>query len=254
MKQVAVMERRAITVQGIVQGVGFRPFVHALARENGLAGSVRNDAEGVTIEVEGPAAALDRFLGQVRDEAPALALVESVVWHPCPTRGEHEFHIEVSSAGPRRRALISPDVATCADCLCELFDPADRRFHYPFINCTNCGPRFTITRAVPYDRAMTTMAAFPMCPACQGEYDDPGNRRFHAQPNACPVCGPRIKLRDRAGREVPAAGEDVIGRVVDVLRDQAIVAIKGLGGYHLACDPFNPLAVRALRARKARQD
>ncbi|HXT34508.1 MAG TPA: carbamoyltransferase HypF [Chloroflexota bacterium] len=254
MKQVAVMERRAITVQGIVQGVGFRPFVHALARENGLAGSVRNDAEGVTIEVEGPAAALDRFLGQVRDEAPALALVESVVWHPCPPRGEYEFHIEVSSAGPRRRALISPDVATCADCLRELFDPADRRFHYPFINCTNCGPRFTITRAVPYDRAMTTMAAFPMCPACQGEYDDPANRRFHAQPNACPVCGPRIKLRDRAGREVPAAGEDVIGRVVDVLRDQAIVAIKGLGGYHLACDPFNPLAVRALRARKARQD
>ena len=254
MKQVAVRERRAITVQGIVQGVGFRPFVHALAIRSGLAGSVRNDAEGVYIEVEGPTAALDRFLGQIREDAPALALVERVAWRPCPPRGEHEFHIEASSAGPRGGALISPDVATCVDCLRELFDPADRRFQYPFINCTNCGPRFTITRAVPYDRAMTTMAGFRMCKACQGEYDDPANRRFHAQPNACPVCGPRVRLLDRGGREIAAAGEDVIGHVIDVLRHQAIVAIKGLGGYHLACDPSNPLAVRTLRARKGRQD
>ncbi|MGH2347138.1 MAG: Sua5/YciO/YrdC/YwlC family protein, partial [Chloroflexota bacterium] len=254
MKQSPVLERRAITVQGIVQGVGFRPFVHALAHLNGLAGSVRNDAEGVHIEVEGPTAALDQFLSGIRRDAPALALVERVEWQPCRPRGEREFRIEQSSAGSRRGALISPDVATCVDCLRELFDPADRRHRYPFINCTNCGPRFTITRAVPYDRASTTMVGFPMCPACQGEYDNPADRRFHAQPNACPVCGPRVGLVDRTGRDILTTGEDVIARAVELLRGAAIVAIKGLGGYHLACDPFNPQAVRTLRARKARQD
>jgi hydrogenase maturation protein HypF len=231
--RLAVRERREISVRGIVQGVGFRPFIYALARRHGLSGVVRNDAEGVRIEVEGSPEELERFLRGITEEAPPLAVVEAVGWRPLPVRGEREFRIEESREGLQRRALVSPDVATCEECLSELFDPADRRYRYPFINCTNCGPRFTITRSVPYDRAMTTMARFRMCPECQREYDDPSDRRFHAQPNACPVCGPRVRLLGGAGRELEA--EAPILKAARLVRRGAILAVKGLGGYHLAC-------------------
>ncbi|CAA9393581.1 MAG: [NiFe] hydrogenase metallocenter assembly protein HypF [uncultured Rubrobacteraceae bacterium] len=247
-------ERREISVRGIVQGVGFRPFIYALARRHGLAGLVRNDAAGVHIEAEGSPEELDLFLREVKEEAPPLAVVEAVDWRPLAVRREREFRIEESRKGVRRQALISPDVATCEDCLAELFDPADRRYRYPFTNCTNCGPRFTITRSVPYDRAMTTMTHFEMCPECQREYDNPSDRRFHAQPNACPVCGPRVRLLDRSGHELHVEPGDPILRTAWLLRGRAIVAVKGMGGYHLACDPFDAGAVRALRGRKARQD
>ncbi len=249
-----IRERREISVRGLVQGVGFRPFIHALARRHGLAGLVRNDAEGVHIEAEGPPEELDRFQRELDEEAPPLAVVEAVAWRPLAALGERGFRIEESREGVRRRALVSPDVATCGDCLTELFDPSDRRYRYPFTNCTNCGPRFTITRSVPYDRSTTTMARFEMCPDCQREYDDPSDRRFHAQPNACPVCGPRVRLLDKFGHELHAKPEDPILRAARMLRGRAIVAIKGLGGYHLACDPFDVKAVRTLRGRKVRQD
>ncbi|MCA1731819.1 MAG: acylphosphatase, partial [Actinobacteria bacterium] len=247
-------ERRDVSVRGIVQGVGFRPFVYALARRYGLAGLVRNDAEGVRIEVEGAPEELKRFVRALEEDAPPLAVVELVEWQPLAAVGDREFRIEESREGDRRQALVSPDVATCDDCLAELLDPADRRYRYPFINCTNCGPRFTITRSVPYDRATTTMSGFEMCPECQSEYDDPSDRRFHAQPNACPVCGPRVCLLDRFGHELHVKSEDAISRTARMLRGRAIVAIKGLGGYHLACDPFDAKAVRTLRGRKVRQD
>jgi hydrogenase maturation protein HypF len=247
-------ERREISVRGIVQGVGFRPFIYALAQQYGLTGLVRNDAEGVHIEAEGPPEELELFLQGIREKAPPLAVVETVSWRPLAVLRERDFRIEESREGVRRRALISPDVATCAECVAELFDPADRRYRYPFTNCTNCGPRFTITRSVPYDRAMTTMAHFEMCPKCRREYEDPSDRRFHAQPNACPVCGPQVRLLDRFGHEVRGKPEDTILRTARMLRGRAVVAIKGLGGYHLACDPFDARAVRTLRARKARQD
>jgi hydrogenase maturation protein HypF len=247
-------ERREISVRGIVQGVGFRPFVYGLARRHGLAGLVRNDAEGVHIEVEGAPEGMDLFLRGIKEEAPSLAVVEAVSWRPLTVREERDFRIEESREGIRRWALVSPDVATCEDCLRELFDPTDRRHRYPFTNCTACGPRFTITRSVPYDRAMTTMASFEMCPECQREYDDPSDRRFHAQPNACPACGPQMRLLDRFGHELKDDREDAIRRTARVLRMRAVVAIKGLGGYHLACDPFDVGAVRTLRGRKVRQD
>ena len=247
-------ERRGISVRGIVQGVGFRPFVYALARRHSLSGLVRNDAEGVHIEIEGLPEELDLFLRGLREEAPPLAVVDAVAWHTLSTLGETDFRIEESREGARRQALVSPDVATCDDCLSEVFDPSDRRHRYPFTNCTNCGPRFTITRSVPYDRATTTMSTFTMCPDCQNEYDDPLNRRFHAQPNACPVCGPRVRLLDRFGHELHAGPGDPITRTARMLRGRAVVAIKGLGGYHLACDPFDAKAVRTLRGRKVRQD
>ncbi|CAA9403454.1 MAG: [NiFe] hydrogenase metallocenter assembly protein HypF [uncultured Rubrobacteraceae bacterium] len=247
-------ERREVTVRGIVQGVGFRPFVYALARRHGLSGLVRNDAEGVRIEVEGAPRELDHFLSGIEEEAPPLAAVESVGWQPLAALGDRGFRIEESREGLRRRAFVSPDVATCDDCLAEILDPADRRHRYPFTNCTNCGPRFTITRSVPYDRATTTMSDFVMCPDCRDEYDDPSDRRFHAQPNACPVCGPRVRLLDRFGHELRVRPGDPISRTAQMLRGRAVVAIKGLGGYHLACDPFDAAAVRTLRSRKVRQD
>ncbi|HWS82001.1 MAG TPA: carbamoyltransferase HypF, partial [Rubrobacter sp.] len=249
-----IRERWEVSVRGIVQGVGFRPFVYALARRHGLAGLVRNDAEGVHVEVEGDAERLNLFLRGIEEEAPPLADVEAVSWRPLAALGEQGFRIEESREGVRRRALISPDVATCEDCLREVFDPADRRYRYPFTNCTNCGPRFTITRTVPYDRSTTTMSRFEMCPECQREYDDPADRRFHAQPNACPACGPRVRLLDRFGHRLHAKPGDPILRTARMLRGRAIVAVKGLGGYHLACDPFDELAVRTLRGRKVRQD
>ncbi len=249
-------ERRAVRVQGIVQGVGFRPFVYTLAGQYGLSGVVRNDAEGVYIEAEGESEALEQFVREISTGAPPLAVVETVSSRSLAVRGGHGFRIEESRDGSQRHTLVSPDVATCQACLQEVFNPADRRYRYPFINCTHCGPRFTITRAVPYDRAVTTMSGFPLCPDCRAEYDDPTNRRFHAQPNACLVCGPQVRLLGVDGSVVDdeSGGDDAIRGAVALLRSGSIVALKGLGGYHLACNPFDAAGVRALRARKVRQD
>lgn len=249
-------ERREVRVRGIVQGVGFRPFVYTLAGQYGLSGVVRNDAEGVYIEAEGESKALEQFVQEISTGAPPLAVVEAVSSRPLAVCGGHGFRIEESRDGSQRRTLVSPDVATCEACLQELFDPADRRYRYPFINCTHCGPRFTITRDVPYDRPVTTMSGFPLCPDCQAEYDDPTNRRFHAQPNACPACGPQVRLLGAADGVVDeeCTGDGAIQGAVALLRAGSIVAVKGLGGFHLACNPFDPDTVRALRALKIRQD
>ena len=234
-----------------MQGVGFRPFVYALATRLGLAGWVGNDVDGVFAEVEGPAEAVQKFLFSVQAGAPPLARVERVSARAVAPLGGAGFAIVASDRAGQRRALVSADSATCADCLRELADPADRRFGYPFINCTNCGPRFTIVRDVPYDRPLTTMAAFAMCPACAAEYHDPADRRFHAQPTCCPACGPRLWLRDRGGAG-PAGG--VLAAAVRALRAGQVLAVKGLGGYHLAADATSQDAAARLRARKHRED
>jgi hydrogenase maturation protein HypF len=236
---VITRERRRLRVRGIVQGVGFRPFVYGLASRHGLDGFVLNDGEGVVIEAEGEPGALDTFAAALRAEAPALAQVKSVTAEPLRPRGEAGFTIAKSSTGGAR-TLIPADVATCDDCLRELFDPTDRRYRYPFVNCTQCGPRFTIVRAVPYDRANTTMAGFALCAHCRREYEDPADRRFHAEPTCCPACGPQLSL--------PL--EEAIG----LLRDGAVLAVKGIGGYHLACDAENEEAVARLRGRKRREE
>jgi hydrogenase maturation protein HypF len=245
------LTRARVRVEGIVQGVGFRPFVHALAGRLGLAGLVGNDAGGVFVEVEGAAETVERFLEALATEAPPLAVIERVTATPLPPTGIRGFAIAPSEAGGERQTLVSPDTATCEDCLRELADPADRRYRYPFVNCTNCGPRFTIVRDVPYDRPATTMAGFELCADCAREYHDPADRRFHAQPVCCPACGPALALLDRHGR--PAAG-DPLAEAAARLREGAVVAVKGLGGYHLAADAASEPAVAALRARKHRED
>jgi hydrogenase maturation protein HypF len=258
------LQRRRILVQGIVQGVGFRPFVYAQASSLGLAGFVFNDSAGVTIEVEGKKDALDAFQRALREEAPPLAHVNTVIVEAIAPRHESTFIITQSKANSERSALISPDTSVCEECLRELFDPADRRYQYPFINCTNCGPRFTIVQDVPYDRAKTTMSAFPLCPTCQTEYNDPLNRRFHAQPNACPTCGPQLQLllwNKKLARFSAAEGcEDAqqhtrepLVQAAQRLASGAILAIKGLGGYHLACNALDVDAVQRLRQRKHRE-
>ncbi len=247
-----MIERRSITVEGIVQGVGFRPFVYGLAREAGLAGFVGNDSNGVFIEVEGESAILDRFEADLVARAPVLAVVERVGRSHRPVVGGSGFAICESRAGPVAETLVSPDVATCADCLAEVFDPANRRFRYPFTNCTNCGPRFSIIRGVPYDRPLTTMAAFAMCEQCRAEYEDPGDRRFHAQPTCCPDCGPSLKLLDPVGVEVTTG--DPIVETARLLLDGAVVAIKGIGGYHLAVMADDEESVTRLRVAKHRED
>jgi hydrogenase maturation protein HypF len=243
--------RTAIRVEGIVQGVGFRPFVYTLATGLGLSGFVGNDVDGVFAEVEGPEAAVSEFLRQLERDPPPLARIERVTATTVTPTGETSFAIAASGPGGPRRTLISPDTATCQDCLRELTDPADRRFGYPFINCTNCGPRFTIVRDVPYDRPFTTMAPFAMCRRCAAEYHDPADRRFHAQPTCCPACGPRLILRDAAGNPLPG---DPLTRAAELLRDGQILAVKGLGGYHLAVDAARQTAAATLRARKHRED
>jgi hydrogenase maturation protein HypF len=246
----ALIQRVRVRVEGVVQGVGFRPFVHRLASELGLAGFVRNDARGAVIEVEGEPAAVEALLRRLVTDAPPLAQVQVVGIEVVPARGEGGFAIAESAAGGPPDAQVSPDSATCAACLRELFDPADRRYRYPFINCTDCGPRFTIVRGVPYDRPLTTMAGFAMCELCTAEYDDPSNRRFHAQPNACPTCGPQLR-----GSDPPApGGSDPLTRAVAVLQAGGIVAVKGIGGFHLACLAADERAVGELRARKHREE
>jgi hydrogenase maturation protein HypF len=273
----STLERRRIVIQGIVQGVGFRPFVYGQALQWGLVGFVLNDSGGVTIEVEGTSESLEGFQEALHKKVPPLARIDTSYAESIAPRYDSNFTIALSQAGTERQALISPDTATCNDCLQELFDPEDRHSHYPFINCTNCGPRFTIIQDVPYDRDKTTMRAFPMCRECHGEYEDPLNRRFHAQPNACPVCGPQVYLLDRVGditissqtvehptkadtsamgaihRPLREADDDPILEAAKQLAKGAILAIKGLGGYHLACDALNDESVRQLRQRKHRE-
>jgi hydrogenase maturation protein HypF len=242
--------RRRIDVSGIVQGVGFRPYVFRLATEHSLAGSIRNTPAGVAIELEGPISAIKKFLARLPQEAPPLSRITAIEVHDLPCAGEKSFAILESGREEAAHTLISPDVAICGDCLRELLDPFDRRYLYPFINCTNCGPRFTIVRSIPYDRPFTSMAAFRMCAECQAEYDDPGDRRFHAQPNACWNCGPKLELWNRDGKIVP--NENAIVKAIALIREGKIVAIKGLGGFHLAADATNVAAVELLRTRKRR--
>jgi hydrogenase maturation protein HypF len=244
------VQLRKVSVRGVVQGVGFRPFVYRLAHEHVLTGWVLNHSGGVDIEIEGPAVALDAFVHDLTAKAPPLARIVAVEVTEAPLNGYERFEIRHSVAEVGRYQLISPDIATCVDCRRELLDPADRRYRYPFTNCTNCGPRFTIIRDIPYDRPLTTMAPFPMCPECQREYEDPLDRRFHAQPNACPVCGPHVWLEESGLRL--AERDEAMRLAARMLLDGKVLAIKGLGGFHLACDATNADAVQMLRARKGR--
>ncbi len=241
------VQRRGIRVRGTVQGVGFRPAVYRLAHHLGLHGFVRNDAGGVWIEIEGGADSLARFQEQLARAAPPLARIEATEVVALQALGETGFAIVASGAESEVRAIIPPDAPTCARCLEELFDPADRRFRYPFLNCTDCGPRYTIVRDLPYDRAKTTMAAFALCARCRAEYEDPASRRFHAEPNACPACGPQLSLLGEDAR-----GEAALAAAIAALADGKIIALKGLGGFHLAADARNEAAVGLLRERKRR--
>lgn len=244
--------QQRLRIRGAVQGVGFRPFVYRLATEPALDGWVRNDGEGVEIALRGAATDIARFHERLTREAPRLARIDAVeAVEAANDPLEAGFRIETSRSGAVTTG-VTPDAATCDDCLAEIFDPADRRWRYAFTNCTHCGPRFTITARLPYDRPNTSMARFEMCLACGAEYDDPLDRRFHAQPNACPMCGPRLALTDAHG--APLACEDVIAGAVARIARGEILAIKGLGGFHLVCDARNAAAVAELRARKNRDE
>ncbi len=266
------MTRAVFThVTGVVQGVGFRPFVYSLAERTGVAGWVLNSSEGVFAHAEGPDEAVDAFVRGLREDAPPVSVVDEVVVTEVDPEGLDGFEIRASQAVEGERTLVSPDIATCAACEAELVDPADRRFGYPFVNCTNCGPRFTIIEDIPYDRPMTTMADFPMCEECAREYEDPSDRRFHAQPNACPVCGPRLFLDPsrpewewttqletvpRTHREAQASGARdaaILDAAANVIEDGGVLAVKGLGGFQLACDATAESAVARLRERKRRR-
>ena len=245
-------QRDRHVVSGRVQGVGFRPFVYRLALEHGLSGFVMNSPDGVVIEVQGTRRALDGFFGDFAVKLPPLAMIVEHVRGSVPAvAGEKEFSIARSEPGQGHHVLVSPDVATCPECLRDMRDPANRRHGYPFTNCTNCGPRYTITRSLPYDRSGTSMACFPLCPECRKEYDDPLDRRFHAQPNACPACGPSVWFADQQGREL-ARGGHAMDLTVEALCAGQIMAVKGLGGFHLVADACNPEAVAGLRRRKSR--
>jgi hydrogenase maturation protein HypF len=250
MAKTSTLSLARISVRGVVQGVGFRPFVYQLAVKHNLRGWVRNTSEDVKIEVEGEGGDIESFLNGLRTGAPPLARIEDITATAGPPAGYARFEIKQSIAEAGKYQLVSPDIATCPDCLREIFDPKDRRHRYPFTNCTNCGPRFTIIADIPYDRPSTTMKAFRMCPACQREYDDPLDRRFHAQPNACPVCGPQLELVGAGGNKI--ACDDIIARTGELLKDGEIVAVKGLGGFLLACDATSDEAVNRLRQRKNR--
>ncbi len=243
---------RRAEVNGIVQGVGFRPFVFQLAGRHGVAGEVANTSSGVCIRLEGGETRVDAFLRDLTETCPPLAKITDLSVFPDAIQGRSDFAIVQSRGRAAMTTLISPDVSVCADCLREMTDPEDRRFHYPFINCTNCGPRYTIIDDTPYDRPNTSMKHFPMCDRCRAEYDDPFDRRFHAQPNACPACGPRVELLDNRRRPVP--GNDPVRAAAELLRQGRILAVKGLGGFHLAADAENQEAVERLRRRKRREE
>ncbi len=250
MAKIRTIELARISVRGIVQGVGFRPFVYRLAVKHNLKGYVYNTSEDVKIEMEGELEAIKQFQLELGIEAPPLARIEGIAITHHPPIGYKNFEIRHSIAEEGKYQLISPDIATCQACLSELLNPSDRRYRYPFTNCTNCGPRFTIIEDIPYDRPKTTMRGFQMCPQCQAEYENPLDRRFHAQPNACPKCGPKVELVDNQGKRV--AGSDALASASQLLKRGKIVAVKGLGGFLLACDASNEAAVKTLRERKRR--
>ncbi|NDJ86377.1 MAG: carbamoyltransferase HypF [Chloroflexi bacterium] len=251
--QTTELQRRYIRIQGAVQGVGFRPFIYRLATQMQLKGWVINSSQGVQIEIEGPPAIVAEFLTRIPDEKPPLAVIQTLESLEMPVVGYMDFEIRHSDDSGAKTTLVLPDVATCPDCLAEIQNPEDRRYRYPFTNCTNCGPRFTIIRALPYDRPNTSMRLFPMCNACQAEYDDPLDRRFHAQPNACPECGPHLEQWDSAGH-VLATHDAALIAAAAAIRHGQIVAVKGLGGFHLMVDARREESVRRLRERKHRPD
>ncbi len=249
----AVMNKRAKgTIEGIVQGVGFRPFIYQLAGRYRLTGYVGNTSSGVDVEVEGPVEEIQAFQRAIASESPPLARISAVIWEEISPKRDKDFSIVISRAHSERTALISPDVCICSQCLSEMMDPLDRRYRYPFINCTNCGPRYTIIQDIPYDRAVTTMKTFFMCSVCSEEYNNPNSRRFHAQPNACWDCGPVPSLHGKNGENVPC--DDPIQKTSELLAKGHILAIKGLGGFHLAVDAANHKAVVRLRKRKHREE
>ena len=245
------MRAEEVKIKGIVQGVGFRPFIHRLVRRHGLNGIIRNTSSGVTMELEGEGEALRAFLEELPHQAPSLAVIEEIETREIPARGYASFTIVGSERQTERNTLISPDIAICSDCLRELKDPENRRYRFPFINCTNCGPRFTIIEDVPYDRPKTSMKDFPMCPECEREYHNIENRRYHAQPDCCPDCGPEVFFLDGDGKPVPG---DAIERAREAIRVGKIVAVKGLGGFHLACRADDPAIAAELRRRKQRDE
>ena len=247
-----MIKRVRYLFSGVVQGVGFRPFIYRIATRHGLSGFVQNRPDGVVVEVQGPAEAINSFISSVHKELPPLADISGISQEEVKVTSDKAFRIIESDARGPGKVHITPDIATCGDCFKELFDPADRRFRYPFINCTNCGPRLTIINDLPYDRINTSMSHFPMCELCQKEYENPADRRFHAEPNACPACGPQLTLLDGKGNIVPH--EDPLQKTVELLLSGYVVAVKGLGGFHLAVDAANDEAIRRLRSRKFREE
>jgi len=243
--------RVRVRIRGAVQGVGFRPYAYRLAKELALTGTVRNDSQGVLIDVEGPADSLDALLSRLPLQRPPLAVIHSLESERLEPSGRQELVIETSDSSGSKSVAVLPDAATCSNCLAEILDSGDRRYRYPFTNCTDCGPRFSIIQELPYDRPNTTMRRFVMCPECEDEYQDPADRRFHAQPNACPECGPRLQLMTPGGKQL-AEGDEVIGAAAAALRRGEILAAKGLGGFHLMVDATNAAAVEELRRRKVR--
>jgi hydrogenase maturation protein HypF len=247
------IQRMSVIIRGAVQGVGFRPFVYRLAHEFRLTGWVLNSAEGVFIEAEGPAPSLELFRERLTGDIPPRSFIQSCEVSYLDPAGYARFEIRESRSGGTVNAVVLPDIATCPDCLADFSDPANRRYRYPFTNCTNCGPRYSIITSLPYDRPNTTMTGFPMCPDCLAEYGDPADRRFHAQPNACPVCGPRIETWNSEGRVI-ASDHNALLKVCEFIRDGAVVAVKGIGGFHLMADARNEKAVMLLRSRKHREE
>nr|MBN2276446.1 carbamoyltransferase HypF [candidate division Zixibacteria bacterium] len=247
-----VVVRLGLDIKGIVQGVGFRPFVYRLATDMGLGGRVNNSPRGVRIEIEGSRSILDKFIHRLKTEHPIHAAIETIDTAEIPSNGETAFSVRESDESGSRTALVLPDLAICPDCLKDIFDPDNRRYHYPFTNCTNCGPRYSIIETLPYDRARTTMKVFPMCEECRKEYENPSDRRFHAQPNACPKCGPHLELWDRGGH-ILETGHDCLTAAAAAIADGQIVALKGLGGFQLLADASKEPAVAELRRRKGRQ-
>ncbi|HBC46825.1 MAG TPA: carbamoyltransferase HypF, partial [candidate division Zixibacteria bacterium] len=245
--------RLRIALRGAVQGVGFRPFVYRLANDMGLSGWVNNSPQGVFIEVEGKKTSLDRFLSRLQSEKPPRSFIQSLESSYLDSVGFGSFEVRESDQSGKKTALVLPDIATCPDCLREIFDPENRRYLYPFTNCTNCGPRYSIIEDLPYDRRNTTMKIFPMCENCQREYDDPSDRRFHAQPNACPECGPHLELWDKAGKKIDFR-QEALTLAAAAIRQGKILAIKGVGGFHLMVDTRDEEAVKLLRLRKAREE
>ncbi|MFC1489344.1 acylphosphatase [Thermodesulfobacteriota bacterium] len=243
---------KQLKISGIVQGVGFRPFVYQLAAQHKIKGEVANTSSGVVIHIEGAPEHIDLFCMDLSQKSPPLAHITDVSIQPESVKDFNDFSIIESQAGTHRATLISPDMSICGDCRKEIFDPDDRRCQYPFTNCTHCGPRYTIIDDIPYDRPNTSMKHFKMCDPCQAEYNDPGNRRFHAQPNACPVCGPQVALYDNTGKVIETKAS--IERTATLLKEGFIVAVKGLGGFHLAVDARNHDAVLRLRERKRREE